>query len=105
MKAEIISARFQKEETAMLEQIAKEEKTDKTTALRKIFALGAKQYALEKAVREYQTGKAGTAKAAEIAGITLWEMMEELNKRNIANPLTQEDYKEGLKNIEKAWKR
>ena len=85
MKAEIISARFQKEEATMLEQIAKEEKTDKTTALRKVFALGAKQYRLEKAIKEYQAGKAGTAKAAEIAGISLWEMMEELNKRNIAS--------------------
>lgn len=59
----------------------------------------------EKAVREYQNGGASTAKAAEIAGITLWEMMDELNKRNIANPLTKEDYAEGTKNLEKIWKK
>ena len=49
MKTELISARFEKEEAMALEEIAKEEKTDKTTALRKIFRLGTKQYNLERA--------------------------------------------------------
>lgn len=104
MKTELISARFQKEETAMLEEVSKEEKTDKTTALRTIFALGAKQYKLEKAIKQYQTGKISIGKAAETAGISLWEIMDELKQRNIPNTLTKEDYQKGLKNLEKIWK-
>lgn len=104
MKTELISARFPKEDTATIEEIAQEEKTDKTTALRKIFALGAKQYRLEKAVKEYQEGKISIGKAAEIARVSLWEMMDELKERNIANRLGEEEFKEGLKNLEKVWK-
>jgi len=104
MKTELISARFQKEETAIIEEVSKEEKTDKTTALRTIFALGAKQYKLEKAIKQYQTGKISIGKAAADAGVSLWEMMDELKERNIANTLTKEDYQEGLKNLEKIWK-
>ncbi len=104
MKTELISARFPKEDTATIEEIAQEEKTDKTTALRKIFALGAKQYLLEKAIKNYQAGRTSIAKAAEISGISLWEMMDELKARNIPNPLTNEEYKQGLKNLKKSWK-
>ena len=104
MATELVSARFQKEDTAVIEEIAKEEKTDKTTALKKIFFLGAKQYRLDKAIKQYQEGKAGIGKAAHIARISLWEMMEKLKEKNIPNPLTAQDYKEGLKNLKKIWK-
>ena len=104
MKTELVSARFQKEETAIIEEVSKEEKTDKPTALRTIFALRAKQYRLEKAIKQYQTGKISMGKAAENAGISLWEIMDELKERNIASTLTKEDYQEGLKNLKKIWK-
>lgn len=104
MKSELISARLKKEEVAILDEVSKEEKTDKTTALRKIFALGAKEYMLEKAITQYQQGKISIGKAAEKAGISLWEMMDKLKEKNIANPLSEEDFRESLKNLEKAWK-
>ncbi|MBU2477189.1 UPF0175 family protein [Candidatus Micrarchaeota archaeon] len=59
---------------------------------------------MNKAIKEYQEGKISIGKAAETAGISLWEMMDELKAKNIANPLTKEDYKEGLKNLEKVLK-
>src|SRR3989344_3318740 len=104
MKTELISARFQKDETAIIEEVSKEEKTDKTTALRTIFALGAKQYKLEKAIKQYQAGKISIGKAAEKAGISLWEIMDKLKERNIANSLSEEEFTEGLKNLKKIWK-
>ena len=104
MKTELVSARFPKEDSAIIEERDREEKTDKTTALKRIFALGAKQYKLEIGIRQYQEGKISIGKAAETAEISLWEMMEELKDRNIANPLSREDYKQGLENLEKVWK-
>lgn len=59
---------------------------------------------LEKVVRHYQAGKISLGKAAEMAGTTLWEMMDELKDRQIANPLDEEDFKQGLKNLAKSWK-
>jgi len=104
MKTELVSARFEKTDTALIEEVAKEEKTDKTTALKRIFSLGAKQYKLEKAIEQYQKGKISIGKAAEKAGVSLWEMMDELKERNIVNPLGEEEFKEGLKNLGKIWK-
>jgi predicted HTH domain antitoxin len=66
--------------------------------------LGAKQYKLEKAIKHYQEGKTSIGNAAKEAGISLWEMMDELKDRNIPNQLSEEEFKEGLKNLEKAWK-
>ena len=65
---------------------------------------GAKQYRLEKAIKEYQEGKISIGKAAEIARVSIWEMMDELKERNIANRLGEEEFKEGLKNLERVWK-
>ena len=104
MKTELVSARFEKKDTALIEEIANEEKTDKTTALKRIFVLGAKQYKLEKAIKQYRKGKISIGKAAENAGISLWEIMDELKDRGITNPLGEEEFKEGLKNLEKIWK-
>ena len=92
MSTEMISARFAKDEIAVINERAKEEKTDKTTALRRIFSLGAKQYKLEKAVKQYSESKISIGRAAELAGVSIWEMMDELKRRGIANPLTKEDY-------------
>ena len=36
--------------------------------------------------------------------MSLWEMMEELKERNIANPLGEEEFAESLKTLKKAWK-
>ena len=69
MKSELISARFPKEDALIIEETAKEEKTDKTTALKKIFALGARQLKMEKALKQYQAGRISTGKAAETAGM------------------------------------
>lgn len=65
---------------------------------------GKKNVPKEKAIREYQKGKISLGTAAELAGVSLWEMMDELKARNIANPLGKEDYAEGLKNLKKIWK-
>ncbi|MDO8627659.1 MAG: UPF0175 family protein [Candidatus Diapherotrites archaeon] len=59
---------------------------------------------LKKAITLYSAGSIGAAKAAELAGISLWEMLDELKFRNVPNQLTKEDYSEGLMNLKKVWK-
>ena len=101
MKTELISARLEKEDTKVLEEIAKEENTDKTSALKKILKLGSRQYKLEKSIKQYQESKISIGMAAEKAEITLWEIMEELKTRNIVNPAGKEEYAESIKNLVK----
>lgn len=104
MKTELISVRLKKEEIDAINEIAIEDKTDKTTALRKTLALGTKQYLLEKAISDYRVGKISVGKAAEKAKISLWEMMDELKERNIQNTLGIEEYDESINNLKNKWK-
>ncbi|MFH1751440.1 MAG: UPF0175 family protein [archaeon] len=105
MRTELVSIRLPKEEVKVIIERAKEEHTDKTTAIRRTLALGAKQYLLNKAFEEYKQGKISLGKTAETTGLSLWEIMEEAKTRNIPNPLTKQEFKEGLKNLEKVWKK
>ena len=68
METKLISARFKKDEINVMAEIAKEEKTDKSTALRRIFSLGARQYKVEKAVKEYEHGKVGLGEQQKSPG-------------------------------------
>src|SRR3989344_9078099 len=94
MKTELISARFETKDTAFIDEVAKDEKTDKTTVLKKIFSMGVKKYKVDKAIRQYQEGKISIGKAAEKAEISLWELMDKLKERNISNPLGEEEFRE-----------
>ena len=87
MKTKLISARIPQEDAAIIDEVALEERTDRTTALKKILLLGAKRYKLERAVRCYQKGAASIGRAAEIAGMSIWEMQDELASRGIPNLL------------------
>ena len=104
MKTELVSVRLRKDELESINEMAKEEKTDKTTALRKTLALGTKQYLLEKVLKEYSQGKISIGKAAEKAKVSLWEMMDELKSRNISNNLDRDDYQEQLNNLKRVLK-
>lgn len=104
MKTELVSVRLRKDELDAINKIAREEKTDKTTAVRKTLALGTKQYLLEKAISNYSKGKISVGKAAEHAGVSLWEMMDLLKERNVQNNLDSSDYLEGLQNLKKVFK-
>lgn len=104
MATELVSARLSKESTAVLKEFAFDEKTDKTTALRKMLELGGKQYKKEKALRLYQQGKVSVGTAAQMAGLSLWELLDELKLRGITNQLDVDDYKEAAKNLAKVWK-
>lgn len=101
MKTELVSVRLRKDELKSINAIAKEEKIDKTTALRKTLALGTKQYLLEKVLKEYSQGRISIGKAAEKAKISLWEMMDELKNRNISNNLDKYDYQEQMHNLKR----
>jgi predicted HTH domain antitoxin len=99
MKTDLVSIRLEKDQKKAIDEMAKDEKTDRATALRKTLDLGTKQYNLEKAIEKYSAGKIGVGLAAKQANISLWEMMDILKQKNIPSSLTKDDYKKGLENL------
>jgi predicted HTH domain antitoxin len=78
---EVISLRLPDETLKELEKIAKEEAKDKSGVIRELLALGLREKKLEKAIRLYREGRATLWKAARLAGISLWQMMEVMRER------------------------
>ncbi|MGQ9507692.1 MAG: UPF0175 family protein [Candidatus Bathycorpusculaceae bacterium] len=52
------------------------------------------EWKLEKALKLFRDGKVSLWKAAEIAGLSLWEIIEIIGERKISFSYTYEDFRE-----------
>ncbi|MBM4401988.1 MAG: UPF0175 family protein [Candidatus Cloacimonetes bacterium] len=52
----------------------------------------------EIALRKYNERELSLSAAAELAGLSVWEMMDFLVSRGVGSRLTQEDFEESLRN-------
>jgi predicted HTH domain antitoxin len=75
---------------------AEEEKVDKSTLLTKIISEGLRTWKMNKALEMYRTQKTTLWKAAEIAGVSLAEMLAELPKRRIVFQYDLDELREDL---------
>ncbi|MEM2374369.1 MAG: UPF0175 family protein [Thermoproteota archaeon] len=86
----------------IIEEVAREEGTEKSPAARKLLALGARQWRLEKAIGLVLNGKASVWRASEIAGLSLREFLEVLNGRKIPwVRIPPEDLEEEIRRVKR----
>jgi predicted HTH domain antitoxin len=97
MAKEVVSARLPKERIDQIEEIAREEKIDRSTVLDRALEHYIREWRLRKAIDSYAEGGATLPRAAETAGLTIWEMIDILAKRNIQPQYDAEDLEEDLK--------
>jgi predicted HTH domain antitoxin len=97
---EFLGARLEKEIIEMVEETAKEERVDKTKALKELIQLGRKQFLIQKYMELYRLGRCSLDKAAQAVGITVHEMMQEATKAGIKSSQSIEEYKKGLQLLE-----
>ena len=91
---EIVSTRVSGDMAKDLEEIEKEENTDRATIVRKFLAKSIADWKLQRAITLYSDGKVTLWKAAEIAGVTLWDMIDTLKKRKIPYQYLFENFHE-----------
>lgn len=92
-----LSTRVEKEveeEVAMVMQV---EKIDKATAVRKLLKMGVKEWRLELALELLTEEKVTVWKAAEIAKIPLWDIVDVIKQRKITLPIAAEDIIEDIR--------
>ena len=89
----VMTVRLPKEDLKVIEEISLKEKIDKSTTVRNLIELG-KIYL---AIIQYKENKISIGKAAEIAGLTISEMMDLLSKLGIQSNLDLADYLESQK--------
>ncbi|RLI86164.1 MAG: hypothetical protein DRO98_05765 [Archaeoglobales archaeon] len=85
------SVRLPREIVEEIEKLSRDEGVDRGTLIRKLIAESLKEYKIKKALELYREGKVSLWKAAEIAGITYTEALEELKRRNIPFKYNSED--------------
>lgn len=79
--------------------MAEADKEDLSTAVRDLVARGRVLLALER----YSEGKASLSKAAEVAGLSVSEMMDVLAEHGVTSELRAEDYRESLETLREVW--
>lgn len=98
--SEVLSARLPKEKVRLVEEIAREEKVDKSTILERALDHYTREWKLRKAVELYRDRQVTISRASEIAEISVWEMIDVLAQRKVALQYGVEDLEEDLKALE-----
>jgi len=78
-----IATRVAEEVEEYITQVMKAEGLDKSSTIRKLLLKGIDQWRLERAIEGLKSGKVTISKAAEMAGITIYEMVEIVREKKI----------------------
>jgi len=93
---EVISTRISDNLAKDLEEIEREEMTDRATVIRKLLKRAIELWKKERSLRLYQEGKITLWRAARLAGVTLREMMEQAAEKEIQFKYTEKDLEEDI---------
>lgn len=94
-----MSIRMDKENFEFVSRLSKQEKGDISKTVRDLVYKGRVMLAIE----TYKNGEASLGKAAELAGLSVGDMMTTLEQYGVKSNLEVEDYLEGLENLKKVW--
>ena len=75
-KEQMVGARLPSDLVRELEFIQNVEQSDRSTTVRRLLSKAVRAWKLEHAAREYGERRVSLARAALLAGVSLWEMMD-----------------------------
>ena len=94
-----MSIRMDRENFEFLNELTKEQRSDLSKAVRDMVTRGRVLFAMER----YKKGDASLGRAAELAGVSVGQMMTLLSEFGVQSRIEDEDYLQGLGAIRKAW--
>ena len=94
-----MSIRIDEEDYVFVKKMAEENKEEVSKAVRELVDLGRIMFAIER----YKKKKISLGKAAELAGMSIGEMMNILEEFGIESNVGYDDYLKGLENLRKVW--
>lgn len=94
-----LSIRIDQEDYSFVKKLATENKEEISKTVRELVDLGRLMFSIER----YKRGKISIGKAADLAGISISEMINLLSEFGIESNLEYEDYTKGLENLKKIW--
>jgi double-stranded uracil-DNA glycosylase len=99
VKTEQINIRLDADLVSALERVAREESTDRATALRRLLKASLQRWEIDRAIEAYRGGDVSLGRAAEEAGVSQWELLELLRKARVAYPLDADEVSERLQEL------
>jgi len=96
MKTEQVNIRLAADLAAALDRMADAESLDRAAAARRLLEASLRRWQVDRAVCDYQSGAVSIGRAAEEAGLTQWELLDEIRQAQVAHPLTAEDVRRRL---------
>jgi predicted HTH domain antitoxin len=91
-----LNIRVSSELVRELEEIARLEGLAKTDVARRLLKEGIKRWKLEHALRLYQEGRVTKERASEIAGVSIYEILDAVSQRRIPSHYSLEEAMEDL---------
>ena len=79
----VVTVRVPDDVLEKIEEIAKKEGRERSEVIRELIRIGLRDKLIEEALRMYKEGKVSMWKAAKIAGLSLWELIEILKEKGI----------------------
>ncbi len=96
MSSGLVCIRLSPEVERKLKVVSEDEDRDRSAVIREAIGIGLREKQVQKAVDFYSKGKATLAKAAKIAGISIWRMSDELAARKITAQYGKRELEEDL---------
>ncbi len=91
-----LTTRVDDELAKLIDEIAKREGMDRSTIMRRFLAKAVRDWLIEKSLKDYEEGRITLWQTAENCGLSLWEIINEAEKRKVNVPYTLEDLKEDV---------
>lgn len=99
MKEKLMTFRLPLEIDIEIERIAKLEDSDKSKLIRELIISGIKEKKIEELIKLYEKGKVTLWKAARLAKISLWEMIEIVKERKIPAQYGETELKKDIESL------
>jgi predicted HTH domain antitoxin len=88
---ENVTTRMSEEELDLIKRLAEARNTGRSDAVREAIRRGAREELVRIALQRYQDGEVGMRGAADLAGVTIAEMMHEANERGVLSNYDEAD--------------
>jgi len=78
-----VTARIPEDLYDAIEEIREAERLDRSAAIARLLERGVEDWRLERAVEQYRDGDLSLGRAAELAEVSLWQFLDELEERSV----------------------
>ena len=97
--AQTVSVRLSEESLREVDRLAERLKTDRSEALRRFIERGLREARIDDAIDRLRKGRISVGRAAEMAGITLYEMLDLVRRQHIPSGYGPEDLERDLHDL------